>query len=114
MPPARTWRKLTRWSEIRSQGHEGRLREGDEFPLSAENAFIEITFPEEIEYSYRPYALKEELIQLATQFAGISVGIYGFDPQGYYSSFGTGTMYDSYIKFFGYNLKAAARDHLGA
>jgi HAE1 family hydrophobic/amphiphilic exporter-1 len=73
--------------------------------LSAENAFIEITFPEEIEYSYRPYALKEELIQLATQFAGISVGIYGFDPQGYYSSFGTGTMYDSYIKFFGYNLK---------
>jgi HAE1 family hydrophobic/amphiphilic exporter-1 len=73
--------------------------------LSEENAFIEITFPEEIEYSYRPYALKEELIQLATQFAGISVGIYGFDPQGYYSSFGTGTMYDSYIKFFGYNLK---------
>jgi len=73
--------------------------------LTAENAFIEITFPEEIEYSFRPYVLKEELIQLATQFAGISVGVYGFDPQGYYSSFGTGTMYDSYIKFFGYNLK---------
>jgi HAE1 family hydrophobic/amphiphilic exporter-1 len=73
--------------------------------LSEENAFIEISFPEEIEYSFRPYVLKEELIQLATQFAGISVGIYGFDPQGYYSSFGTGTMYDSYIKFFGYNLK---------
>jgi HAE1 family hydrophobic/amphiphilic exporter-1 len=73
--------------------------------LTAENAFIEITFPEEIEYSFRPYALKEELIQLATQFAGISVSIQGFDPQGYYSSFATGTMYDSYIKFFGYNLK---------
>jgi HAE1 family hydrophobic/amphiphilic exporter-1 len=73
--------------------------------LSAESAFIEITFPEEIEYSFRPYALKEELIQLATQFAGISVSIYGFDPQGYHSSFGTGTMFDSYIKFFGYNLK---------
>lgn len=73
--------------------------------ISADEAYIEITFPEKIEYSYRPYALKEELIQLATQFAGISVGIYGFDPQGYYSSFGTGTMYDSYIKFFGYNLK---------
>ncbi|MFZ2053949.1 MAG: efflux RND transporter permease subunit [Candidatus Aminicenantales bacterium] len=73
--------------------------------LTAENAFIEITFPEEIEYSFRPYALKEGLIQLATQFAGISVSIQGFDPQGYYSSFATGTMFDSYIKFFGYNLK---------
>lgn len=89
---------------------ESKVMEGDyekemNSRLSEENAFIEITFPEEIEYSFRPYALKEELIQLATQFAGISVGIYGFDPQGYYSSFGTGTMYDSYIKFFGYNLK---------
>jgi HAE1 family hydrophobic/amphiphilic exporter-1 len=73
--------------------------------VGAEEAYMVITFPEEIEYSFRPYALKEELIQLATQFAGISVSIYGFDPQGYYSGFGTGTMYDSYIKFFGYNLK---------
>jgi HAE1 family hydrophobic/amphiphilic exporter-1 len=73
--------------------------------ISSENGFLEITFPLEIEFSYRPYVLKEELIQLATQFAGISVGIYGFDPQGYYSGFGTGTYYDSYIKFFGYNLK---------
>lgn len=73
--------------------------------VSTENAYIEIAFPQEIEFSFRPYALKEQLIQLATQFAGVSVGIYGFDPQGYYSGFGTGTMYDSYIKFFGYNLK---------
>lgn len=73
--------------------------------VSTENAYIEIAFPQEIEFSFRPYALKEQLIQLATQFAGVSVGIYGFDTQGYYSGFGTGTMYDSYIKFFGYNLK---------
>lgn len=73
--------------------------------IAAENAFIEITFPPEVEFSYAPYALKEELIQLATQFAGLSVGIYGFDPQSYYSSFGTGTFYGSSIKFFGYNLK---------
>ncbi len=73
--------------------------------ISAENAYLEVTFPPEVEFSYVPYALKEELIQLATQFAGLSIGIYGFDPQGYYSSFGTGTFYDSSIKFFGYNLK---------
>jgi HAE1 family hydrophobic/amphiphilic exporter-1 len=73
--------------------------------LTAETGFVDITFPEEIEYSFRPYALKEELIQLATQFAGITVYIQGFDPQGYHSSFAMGVMYDSYIKFFGYNLK---------
>lgn len=73
--------------------------------VSTESAYIAMTFPPEIEMSFRPYALKEELIQLATQFAGISIGVYGFDPQGYYSSMGTGTFYDSYIKFYGYNLK---------
>lgn len=73
--------------------------------IRPERATIRIKFPPEIEYSYYPYILKEELIQLATNFAGISVSVSGFDPQGYYSSFGSGTYYDSRIKFFGYNLK---------
>ncbi|MGB7294364.1 MAG: efflux RND transporter permease subunit [Candidatus Aminicenantales bacterium] len=106
MPPGTD---LNRTDEVVKR-FEARVMEADyekemNSRLTAETAFIEITFPEEIEYSFRPYALKEELIQLATQFAGISVSIQGFDPQGYYSSFATGTMYDSYIKFFGYNLK---------
>jgi HAE1 family hydrophobic/amphiphilic exporter-1 len=70
-----------------------------------ENAQAIIGFPPEIERSYRPYALKEELIQLATQFAGIDIGVSGFDPQYYSSSMGAGTYYSSRIKFFGYNLK---------
>lgn len=49
--------------------------------------------------------LKEELIQLATNFAGISISVSGFDPQGYYSSMGSTVYYDSRIKFYGYNLK---------
>jgi len=73
--------------------------------VSVENAYLEIRFPPEIERSFRPYALKEELIQLATQFAGIDISVSGFDPQGYYSSMGTGASYSSHIKFFGYNLK---------
>lgn len=73
--------------------------------IMAENARIEISFPSEIELSYRPYILKEELIQLATNFAGISIYIRGFDPQGYSSSFSTGPSLNSRIKFFGYNLK---------
>ena len=73
--------------------------------VMSERGFMEVSFPSEIEMSYRPYLLKEELIQLATNFAGINVSISGFDPQGYYSGFGGGPMYDSRIKFFGYNLK---------
>ncbi len=73
--------------------------------VSAESASLDIRFPPDIERSFRPYALKEELIQLATQFAGIDVYVMGFDPQGYYSSMGTGTFYSSRIKFYGYNLK---------
>jgi HAE1 family hydrophobic/amphiphilic exporter-1 len=73
--------------------------------VMSERGFLEVSFPSEIEMSYRPYLLKEELIQLATNFAGINVSISGFDPQGYYSGFGGGPMYDSRIKFFGYNLK---------
>jgi len=70
-----------------------------------ENAQAIIGFPPEIEKSYRPYALKEELIQLATQFAGIDISVSGFDPQYYSSSMGAGTYYSSRIKFYGYNLK---------
>jgi HAE1 family hydrophobic/amphiphilic exporter-1 len=70
-----------------------------------ESAYALIEFPSEIERSYRPYALKEELIQLATQFAGIDISVSGFDPQYYSSSMGAGTYYSSQIKFYGYNLK---------
>ena len=73
--------------------------------IVSENAQVLIGFPPEIERSYRPLALKEELIQLATQFAGIDVSVSGFDPQWYASSMGAGTFYSSRIKFFGYNLR---------
>lgn len=73
--------------------------------ISPDNASIWIGFPPEIENSYRPYVLKEELIQLATQFAGVNISVSGFDPQYYSSSMGVGNYYGSHIKFFGYNLK---------
>lgn len=73
--------------------------------VSSSRAYIQIKFPPEIEFSYRPYLLKEELIQLATNFAGLNISIGGFDPQGYYSSVGGSTYLGSRIIFFGYNLK---------
>jgi hydrophobic/amphiphilic exporter-1 (mainly G- bacteria), HAE1 family len=73
--------------------------------IGPEEAYITITFPPDIENSARPYILKEEITRLATQFAGLSISVFGFDPQGYYSSMEAGTYYDSRIKLFGYNLK---------
>ena len=69
-----------------------------------ETAYLDITFPFSIEHSYRPYALKEELIQLASNFAGIGISIWGFNTEAYNSNLG-GAIYDSRIRFFGYNLK---------
>ncbi len=73
--------------------------------ISPDGAYLRIAFPPEVERSFRPHAMKEELIRLATQFAGLTVGIYGFDPQGYHSSMAAGTYFDSQIKFLGYDLK---------
>ncbi|MDH4197112.1 MAG: efflux RND transporter permease subunit, partial [Candidatus Aminicenantes bacterium] len=73
--------------------------------IQTERATLSITFPPEVEFSYRPYVMKEELIQLATQFAGLTISVYGFDPQGYSSSMSAGIYMSSRIKFFGYNLK---------
>ncbi len=74
--------------------------------VTAEYAYITVRFPPHIEFSYRPYVLQEELIQIATNFAGISVSVRGFDPQSsYYTSMGSSTYYDSNITFYGYNLK---------
>jgi HAE1 family hydrophobic/amphiphilic exporter-1 len=84
---------------------EGKYEKKMEARVFQEYGYLFITFPPHIEYSHRPYVLKEELIQLATNFAGISVYVSGFDPQYYSSSIGTFTSYDSRIKFYGYNLK---------
>jgi HAE1 family hydrophobic/amphiphilic exporter-1 len=73
--------------------------------VTATRASLRISFPLAVEQSYVPYAMKEDLIQLATQYAGVSVSISGFDPQGYYSSMSVGSWLSSRIKFYGYNLK---------
>lgn len=70
-----------------------------------ERGYLNITFPPEIERSAHPYILKDELIRLATNFAGVGIGVFGFDPQGYYSSMSAGRYLDSYIRLYGYNLK---------
>ena len=50
------------------------------------SASMEITFPPAVEFSAAPYALKEELIAVAQNLAGVGISISGFDPEGYYYS----------------------------
>lgn len=73
--------------------------------VSRERGFLDISFPPEVELSAHPYILKDELIRLATNFAGVSIEVFGFDPQGYISAMSTGRYLDSYIRIYGYNLK---------
>ncbi len=75
-------------------------------------AYMEVEFPEKIEFSAYPYMLKQELIQLATNMAGIGIGVWGFDPQGYYYSPTTGSFLPYSIVLKGYDfekLKMVAR-----
>ncbi len=73
--------------------------------IQPEDAYLTISFPAAVEHSSRPYSLREELLRLAARFAGVGVGIYGFDPHGYHSSLEAGRFHDSKIRFTGYNLK---------
>ncbi len=68
------------------------------------SAQMEITFPEKIEFSAYPYILKQELISLATNMAGIGISVSGFDPQGYYYSPETGSFLPYSITIKGYNF----------
>ncbi len=46
-------------------------------------AFMEVSFPEKVEFSPYPYLLKRELVSLATNFSGIAISISGFDLKSY-------------------------------
>jgi HAE1 family hydrophobic/amphiphilic exporter-1 len=100
---------IERTDEVIRQFERKVIDSGIESEMNAsvypDRGYLRISFPPEVEFSYKPYALKEELIGFATQFAGLDLGVSGFDPQSYYSSMGTGVFYSSHIKLLGYNLK---------
>ncbi len=68
-------------------------------------ARMNITFPPDIENSGLPFQLKEELIQLGSNLAGISISISGFDENSYYYSAETGSFLPYSIQIKGYNYE---------
>lgn len=68
-------------------------------------AYMSITFPKEIENSAYPLQLKQELVGIATNLAGIGVGVSGFDQEPYYYNPDTGSSMPYNIHIKGYNFE---------
>lgn len=63
-------------------------------------ASIRVTFPEELESTQIPVAIKEQMVAYSYQFTGAEVRVYGFGP----SFYGGGGSPPNYrLKVFGYN-----------
>jgi len=75
--------------------------------VSAEYANLRIAFPPAAQFSAYPLIMKEQLSVLASRFAGISIGVYGFGP-GFAIGFG-GSAPQYRLRVLGYNYNEAKK-----
>lgn len=68
----------------------------------AQRAFIRAEFPEEIEQTQIPVAIKEQMVAFSYQFGGADVRVYGYGPS-FYGGGGSSPNYT--IRIFGYNYE---------
>ena len=68
----------------------------------AQRAFIRAEFPEEIEQTQIPVAIKEQMVAFSYQFGGAEVRVYGYGPS-FYGGGGSPPNYT--IQIFGYNYE---------
>jgi HAE1 family hydrophobic/amphiphilic exporter-1 len=67
--------------------------------------FITVTFKEDVKNTYFPLQVKSDMIGIASQLAGITIGVYGIDREGYWSSPGGGGGWmNSSITITGYSF----------
>lgn len=79
--------------------------------VNPRNAQIRVTFPEEIETTQIPVAIKEQLVQYSLLFGGAEVRVYGYGPSFYGGGGGAAPNYS--IRILGYNyehVRAIAED----
>ena len=72
--------------------------------INREQAYMSVEFPPEIEATGFPLQLKQELVGLATNLAGIGVSVSGFDQEPYYYNPDTGSNLPFNIQLSGYNF----------
>lgn len=68
-------------------------------------AYMEISFPPEIESTALPVQLKQELVGMATNLAGVGVRVSGFDQEPYIYNPDTGSHLPYSIMISGYNFE---------
>jgi len=66
---------------------------------------MEVTFPPEVEATAHPLQLKQELVGLATNLAGVGVYVGGFDQEPYYYNPDTGSNLPFDIRLSSYNYE---------
>ncbi|MCU0287910.1 MAG: efflux RND transporter permease subunit, partial [Acidobacteria bacterium] len=72
--------------------------------ITTNMAYMIVSFPSEIENSSYPLQLKQELVGIATNLAGIGVYVAGFDQEPYYYNPDTGSNMPYNIHIKGYNF----------
>lgn len=69
------------------------------------SATMQVEFAPAIEASGYPLLVKDELIRIATRYAGLRVSVSGFDNNFFSSGFGSSANMGSRIKLYGYNYE---------
>jgi HAE1 family hydrophobic/amphiphilic exporter-1 len=87
---------------------EARLREMPEIEkfttnVMPERAAISVFFPDSLQYSAVPPAIKEQMVQYSLLFGGTDVRVYGYGPSFYGGGGGSAPNYS--IKVLGYNYE---------
>ena len=70
--------------------------------VTPERAFMRVTFPDSLENTYIPVAIKEQMVAYSYLFAGAEVRVYGYGPS-FYGGGGSPPTYT--IKLLGYNYE---------
>ena len=92
--------QLTRYFEERLR----QMPEVEQFTsnISTENGFTRVTFPDELETTAVPVAIKDQLFAFSLQFTGAEVRVHGFGPS-FYGGGGSAPNYT--IQVLGYNYE---------
>ncbi len=76
-----------------------------ELMVTGNHGTMSVRFPPRVEVTAYPLLVKDQLIGIATRYAGLQISVYGFDQEGYSSGFSRSGLFNSRIKLFGYDYE---------
>ena len=70
---------------------------------------MRVKFPTAMEVTQYPLVVKDELIAIASRYAGLRISVYGFDQNSYSAGFSGSSWMSSRIRLYGYNYDELGR-----